>query len=126
MTTSPGGERRGQALRDPGCEHLAADRPVQDEGRHDPVAQPDEEDERLPVAVRHLCHKLLALGGPAAGLGHVGPDPVRLLSRTGGAHRLTLDEDQAPVIEPVLLRLPARAEPRHVRAHLLCRHQGLF
>ena len=89
MTRSPGasvgGERRGRALRDPGCEHLVVDRPVQDEGRHDPVmAQPGEEGERLSVAVRHLCREPLALAGPAAGSGHVGLDPG-FASRTFGS-----------------------------------------
>ena len=48
------------------------------------MAQPGEEGERLPVAVRHLCREPLALAGPAAGSGHVGLDPG-FASRTFGS-----------------------------------------
>ena len=45
---------------------------------------------------------------------HVGLDPG------------LVDEDQALGIKPMLVRPPARPEPRDLRAHLLAGHQGLF
>ena len=51
---------------------------------------------------------------PAAGPGHVGFDPG------------FINEDQALGVKPVLMRPPARPEPRDLRAELLSGHQGLF
>lgn len=110
-----GGEGRDEALRDPGGEHLAIDRPVQHEGRDNAVvAQPGEEGQGLPVPMRDMRRQPLAPRGPAAGPGHVGLDPG------------FINEDQASGVEPVLMRPPSRPEPRHLRTQLFTSHQGLF
>ena len=109
------GERRGEALADPGGEGVAIDRPVQNEGRDDPVvAQPGQEGECLPVSVRDMGDEPLAAQAPATGPGHVGLDPG------------FIDKDQSPGIKPGLMHPPACPEPRHLRAHLLGCHQRFF
>lgn len=78
------------------------------------MAQASQDGQGLPVPVRDMRRQAFALRGPAAGSRHVGLDPG------------FINEDQALGIKPMLMRLPARPEPRHLRAKLLCRHQGLF
>lgn len=50
-----GCEGRGEALLDPGCEHLAVDRAIQHEGCNDAVVtQPGQEGQGFPVPVRDV------------------------------------------------------------------------
>ena len=79
-----GGECRGEALLDPGGEHLAIDRPIQNEGSDDAiVAQAGQKGQGLPMPVRDVGGQSLALRGPAAGPGHVGLDPGLIRCPTG-------------------------------------------
>lgn len=104
-----------QALLDPGGEGNAVDRAIEHEGRDDAVvAQPGEEGQRLPMAMRYSGEKRLAALTPAAGARHVGFDPG------------FVDEHQAARIKSMLMGLPAASEARHLRPVLLADDQRFF
>ena len=67
------------------------------------MAQGADEDEGLPVPVRHARLDPPPARTPAAQGSHVGLDPC------------FVDEDETPGINPVLMRLPARPLPGNVR-----------
>jgi len=101
---------RHKALADPGGEAVAVDRPVENEAGDDAVvAQPCEEGQGLPVAVRDVCCEPLAPRSPTAGPGHVGLDPR------------FIQEYQALRVKAMLMRFPPGPEPRHLRTQLLAR-----
>ena len=100
-----GREGRDEALRDPGGEAVAVDRPIQNEGCHDAVmAQPSEESEGLPMPMRDMGRKPRAAQAPTSGLRHVGLDPG------------FVQEYQPLGVKPMLVFLPALPEARHFRA----------
>ena len=72
------------------------------------------------------AQQALAFWRPAAQGCHVGLGPVRLLSRTNGVHRLTINEYEAGRGDPVLIPLPARASAAYIRAGLFLGEFGLF
>jgi len=104
-----------QALLDPGGESGAVDRAIEHERRDDAVvAQPGEEGQRLPMAMRYCGDQRLPTLTPAAGARHVGFDPG------------FVNEHQAVRIKSMLMGLPAAPEPRHLRPVLLAGDQRFF
>ena len=115
-----GREGRDEALRDPGGEAVAVDRPIQHEGCHDAVmAQPSEESEGLPMPMRDMGRKPRAAQAPTSGPRHVGLDPSsagQLIPRINCFSRLDVQEYQPLGVKPMLVFLPALPEARHFRA----------
>lgn len=101
-------KRGREELLDIGCEEHAVDGSVDHARCIDPImAQTCDEGQRLPMAVRHLGREPLPSRRPASEGRHVGLDPC------------LVDEDEAPGVDPVLMCLPALAQPRNVRPILL-------
>jgi hypothetical protein len=102
-------------LFDVSAEALAIDRPVDDARRIDAIAsQSGKEGQGSPAALRRSGNQLTAARRPAAQRRHVGFGPS------------LVDEDQPRRVKPVLIRLPPRSAPRHIRTKLLRCEQGFF
>ena len=75
---------RDQELRGPCGEALTSDRAVKHARGNDAVmAQPGDEGQRFPVAMRRLAGQRLALRAPAVGARHVGLGPYLYLNLQG-------------------------------------------
>lgn len=110
-----GTERGQQEVLDIGPEGLAIDRPVQHEGRIDPVVtQGGDEGPGPPGAMRSPPDQALALRRPASERRHVGLGPY------------FIDEDKAARVDPALVTFPAGAAAAYVRAVLLFGQCCLF
>jgi hypothetical protein len=104
-----------QCLLDPGGEDAAIDGTLEHKRRDDPVvAQPGEEGQRLPMAMRDFCQVRQSARAPAMCPGHIGFDPG------------LVEENQAPWIKPPLMGLPSGSEPSQLRSILLLGQQSFF
>ena len=115
MTMSPGAKVLHQELLDVSREGAAVDRPIEHQGRVDPIdAQGGQEGQRAPPPVRRLGDQTLAPLRAA-----MAPRHVRL-------HPGLIDEDQPTWRQPALILLPARTPAGHVRPVLLGCVQAFF
>lgn len=104
-----------QTLADPCGEGDTVDGTVEHKGCDDAVAaQASQKGQRLPMAMGDFCDERLSSLTPATGSRHVGFDPG------------FIDEDKAIRIKPMLVGLPTRPEPSHLRPVLLACHQCFF
>src|SRR5712691_6226102 len=78
------------------------------------VTQRGEEGHGRPAAMRHFCHEALATRVPPAQRRHIGLGPG------------LVDEDEAGRVDPILVRCPLLASPRHVGTVALAGDQRLF
>ena len=109
------GQCRAQLLLNPSREAGTVDRLIEDERRIDPVtAQGSDESHRLPMTIRNLGMKPLALGCPASQRRHVGFRPR------------FIDENQPRGVRALLILPPLLAPLGHLWAELFGGKNAFF